>query len=213
MRKPNCRSVPRSESARPAGISRSQSTRPCVRGVHPRQQGCLSGQAARPGSRVPRRGQEFLLFFVLLLFVGQRLDSFIQIVDVLPLLGQFRAQDGHTGVGLLDGVVIHEEGDEAGETAQEGEEDGGGGHQAGTAAAVVAAQQLVDRLSPGRLAVGAQGRPAGAGQQDEKERGQGQQRRQDEEESGGLVQGVEHVRHDQPFSSSALSTSTLRWLL
>jgi hypothetical protein len=104
------------------------------------------------------------------------------------------------------GGLVHLQEDEANDAEHAGQADGGGGDVGGGAAGGVTAEQLIE-ATQARLAVGAQPRADGAGEQQEDERSQGQERGRDVEQPG-LCQA-----HDYPFSSSAVSTSTVMWLL
>src|SRR5262249_1033934 len=86
---------------------------------------------------------------------------------------------------------------------------GPGRHESCRPSRRVAAQGRIHRCSQSCLTLGTQKAPQRPNQKEERKRGQRQQRGHD----------IQHARmlaepgHDYPFSSSAVSTSTVMWLL
>src|SRR5260370_32357105 len=107
---------------------------------------------------------------------------------------------------FFDVVGFAEIGDGADEAKNESQADGGRGDVGGKLDRHIPAQELIEgRAQSGAFTLWAQVIPQPAGQEQEYERGQGQQRRHHVEQAGLFVkQG-----HPYPFNSSAVSTSTV----
>src|SRR5262249_46130976 len=132
-----------------------------------------------------------------------------------PDQGAFPARHaaGFRAVVRPVGSVILREQNEADESQNESASDRRRREIGGNGAGLVATQHPIQRLPCStRLPMGPQGRAHCLAEQDEQKRRDRQQRGQDIQVARVLLE-VEELGHAYPFNSSAVSTSTVMWLL
>src|SRR5262245_42292933 len=107
-------------------------------------------------------------------------------------------------------IVMSRKEHKTNQTQDKRSRDSSGGDKGAGLTRLVAAEQEVDGAADSRIPARAHRRPHRSREQQYHEREKRQQRRGDVEEAG-LVLEVQHRGY--PFNSSAVSTSTVMWLL